>query len=693
LNTTDTVRGAEFDGAAGVLTVASNPAGTATVYTRNGQFDATANTTNTSLTALPNAAGNLAGRTLNVVNSRLDMSGVNAAILDATGTIVYGANSAMHNVTTNLSSGTYRFTPTAIYRWGNAGRLTAGANWVFDPGAIITIDGGGTSSLDAENMSTNVDLILGATTGITAISGTKGLVLGQNRTLSTGWGESNLATFTMPQVQAAAGATQVRLAGATGQTLTINAPLNMTGVNVLVNDPTLKLSLPQTSGNYTRQVGGSGLNGTVVLNGSVTAASLNATAGTARLVAINTGATGSIKSTGGVLQFGADQNLGAVPGSPQADAIVLDGGILQTSTAVSGLTFNPGGACSAIPTATLTGGTTAAKAYVTAGVFTFSNTAGAGYTSAPTVTLSGGGATTQGTAHALFDSGTGTVTGIVMDTAGVGYTSAPTVTLAGGGFTTAATGAVALYTPQALTLTSTGWDFSTPPTVAIAGGGTTATATAAIASPVTGVNRNVTLGAGGGTFRQNAGTSLTVNGTVSGPGSLTEQGPGELILKKAPQYLGNAAVSSGGTLTFDAAGGATNVGAGASLSIAAGGTVNVKATVADPFTDSVVLTQHTAISNAGAFHLIEGSTKVASIAGAGTTTVDGGASLKTASIVQDTLVIGAGGSVTIAESVPFTGAAVAQQAGGAAQAVPEPGTWVLIGTALVGWLVYRRRSR
>ena len=70
------------------------------------------------------------------------------------------------------------------------------------------------------------------------------------------------------------------------------------------------------------------------------------------------------------------------------------------------------------------------------------------------------------------------------------------------------------------------------------------------------------------------------------------------------------------------------------------------------------------------------------ISGAGSTSVAAGKSLTADSIVQNTLTIGAGGSVTIRAT---TGAA------SGANAVPEPGTWLLIGTALMCWLAFRRR--
>ena len=50
----------------------------------------------------------------------------------------------------------------------------------------------------------------------------------------------------------------------------------------------------------------------------------------------------------------------------------------------------------------------------------------------------------------------------------------------------------------------------------------------------------------------------------------------------------------------------------------------------------------------------------------------------------DIYTIGAGGSVTIREIPSAAGQSNASQ-------VPEPGTWVLIGMAVLGWLGLRRR--
>jgi autotransporter-associated beta strand protein len=178
-----------------------------------------------------------------------------------------------------------------------------------------------------------------------------------------------------------------------------------------------------------------------------------------------------------------------------------------------------------------------------------------------------------------------------------------------------------------------------------------------------------------------ANTTLELSGGYNDGGmGLSKSGNGTLLLSggNALSVTGNTAVTAG-KLVYDLSG--TVTGVGSTLAITAGATVEAQNT-ADPFT---LGTTHTAVNNDGSFSVLAGTKKVASISGTGTTTVN--SSLVAGSIVQDTLVIGAGGSVTIAASVPFSGAA-------GANAVPEPGTILLTllgGLCLGGWL-WRRRA-
>ena len=79
--------------------------------------------------------------------------------------------------------------------------------------------------------------------------------------------------------------------------------------------------------------------------------------------------------------------------------------------------------------------------------------------------------------------------------------------------------------------------------------------------------------------------------------------------------------------------------------------------------------------------IVSGTQTIGVLEGAGSTTVLAGGALTATSVVQNTLTIGAGGSVTIRETVD----------GAAASPVPEPGTWVLIGIGLLSLLAFRRR--
>jgi fibronectin-binding autotransporter adhesin len=165
-------------------------------------------------------------------------------------------------------------------------------------------------------------------------------------------------------------------------------------------------------------------------------------------------------------------------------------------------------------------------------------------------------------------------------------------------------------------------------------------------------------------------TALT---PLFGGGTLTKSGAGTLTLPAGGNYEGVTTVK-GGTLRVTG-------------SIAETDSVNVFSSAVLELANTTGGTAlapsagYTPVTNNGTMNVSSTNEMAGAISGTGGTNVTG--NLTADSIVQNTLSIGAGATVTIRET---TG-------GGAASTVPEPGTWVLIGTALLGWLAFRRRQR
>jgi fibronectin-binding autotransporter adhesin len=170
---------------------------------------------------------------------------------------------------------------------------------------------------------------------------------------------------------------------------------------------------------------------------------------------------------------------------------------------------------------------------------------------------------------------------------------------------------------------------------------------------------NVEVNAGTLKYSQaDSGSDLFNSFSVNPTGNLTVGGT-----LKSPVTLNGGTLTSGGAST-GAIDGTTNVIANSS--------------VVDGGAGSLTAGDITTASSSAMTVDTSADLQAKNISGLGSTTVNG--SLTADSIVQNTLTIGAGGSVTIRETT-----------GGNVSTVPEPGTWVLIGAALMGWLVFRRR--
>jgi autotransporter-associated beta strand protein/probable HAF family extracellular repeat protein len=157
--------------------------------------------------------------------------------------------------------------------------------------------------------------------------------------------------------------------------------------------------------------------------------------------------------------------------------------------------------------------------------------------------------------------------------------------------------------------------------------------------------------------------------TASGISGLTKSGAGTLSLSASNAYSGATTVLAG---SLEIAGGIDP--AGTTLIDVQGGSATLK-TVNVNKTNLNVST-----SSAGAFVIGDGTYALGCIAGSGSTDVSDGASLTADSIVQNTLTIGAGGSVVIREITDSN-----------ANTVPEPDAWMLLAVGAACLLPLLRR--
>jgi fibronectin-binding autotransporter adhesin len=223
-----------------------------------------------------------------------------------------------------------------------------------------------------------------------------------------------------------------------------------------------------------------------------------------------------------------------------------------------------------------------------------------------------------------------------------------------------------------------------------------------------------------------AGTNLTLAGANLGVNStLAKSGGGTLTLTGSQTWGNGATVAvQSGTLRYNLAGGAmTSVAAGNNVTVANGATLELaggNSALSDNVRNVDIVNNNTSTTGV----VVSGTNQaVGGISGSGSTSVQANASLTADSIVQNTLTIGSGGSVTIRETGTGLAATVytppadysgttnlagtdvltsgtpagSLSAGGAYSAVttvPEPGLCVLLATAAacLGWHMRRRRG-
>jgi autotransporter-associated beta strand protein len=367
-----------------------------------------------------------------------------------------------------------------------------------------------------------------------------------------------------------------------------------------------------------------------------------------RISGTGAGGNGALVNTGGLA------SIGAASGSSVAAITSPTAGLNGPTISITG-----GGGAGATATANL--GVTGTSFAIVSGTET--------YSVAPTVTISGGGGS-GATATAVLD-GSGLVTGITITAAGNGFSSAPSIAFSGGtilvaGTPPSGTGNDTNFSLLGLAITNPGSGFTSAPTVSFTTGAAPATLTASMAGVVLTGDSSI-----GGTG------DITLNGIVSETGgarALAKVGSNTLTLANANTYTGATTVSGSGRLTVT-------------------GTVLTSSATVSATTATLELARSGGpatpvgldVSNVGTLEIATAAQELGDISGTGTTDVKASAGLTANSIVQGSLIIGAGGSVTIRTTPVAAGGAAG------ANAVPEPGTWVLIASALLGWLVFRRR--
>ncbi|MBU6303342.1 MAG: autotransporter-associated beta strand repeat-containing protein [Verrucomicrobia bacterium] len=307
---------------------------------------------------------------------------------------------------------------------------------------------------------------------------------------------------------------------------------------------------------------------TLTVSGAVSGSSslTKSGAGTLVLSGANTGFSGAVAINGGILSIGASNHLGDASAS---NTLSLAGGTLRNTGSSVTLGTNR------------------------------------------TVALGSGGGTLEVTTGNSL-----TVDGLVSGSTTLTKTGAGTLVL--GGANTGFSGSVAINAGiLSIGASNHLGDASATNTLSLAGGTLRNTGS----SVTLGTNRTVALGTGGGTFDVTSGSSLTVNGALSGSTGLTKSGAGALVLGAANTGYSGAVTIDAGTVRISAA---NNLGNGSATNTVTlnNATLNGTATLSDSRGYTIGNANSTLTANSGTTYTIANSATTG-IGGTGTLNLNG----------------------------------------------------------------------